>query len=81
MVYALSASLLVEARPVHGPAPDMAAFVNPLLASAPGDVKKLRAMRDPPPRVYATGATSPRHASWWKRAVRDRLCCHARRVE
>ncbi len=58
IVYALSASLLVEARPVHGPAPDMAAFVNPLLASAPGDVKKLRAMRDPPPRVYATGATA-----------------------
>lgn len=60
VVYALSASLMLNSRPAREPArtPDMAAFVNPLLASAASDVKKLKDMRDPEPRVYFSGATA-----------------------
>lgn len=59
IVYTLSASLLADAaRNGALPARDMSAFVNPLLVSAPDDVRKFMAMRDPKPRVYASGDTA-----------------------
>ncbi len=60
IVYALSASLLPDPRRAKEPASarNMTAFVNPLLSSAASDVKRLKALRDPEPRVYFSGATA-----------------------